>query len=240
MKRIHTAALILLAGTMLINFSACRFNCVHGSGNSKSETRKVEDFDKISISGGYKVTLVQDSSRTVKITADDNLLKYIKVEVDGSRLKIYSRRSFCNTGELTLNIGIRNLEELKASGGVEIIGDGKINTKDLRLKLSGATKVTMDLNAAHLTTSGSGATEINLKGQASSHDVDLSGDGNVSALDFVVGDYNIQTSGMGNCQINVLHTLSVHSSGASEVKYRGNPSSVSNDKSGASSVEKIN
>ncbi len=40
-----------------------------------------------------------------------------------------------------------------------------------------------------------------------------------------------------NQQIDVLNKLNVHSSGASDVKYKGNPA-VNNDKSGASSVEK--
>ncbi len=131
---------------------------------------------------------------------------------------------------MTINIGVRNLEEVKASGGVEVESDGKITAHDLHFKLSGATKVTMDLTAANVTTRGSGETELNLKGQATSHDIDLSGSGTVNALDFVVGSCNIQTSGVGHSEVNVLNSLSVHSSGASEVKYRGNPSNVTNDK----------
>ena len=240
MKRIHLAILVLVAGLTLGGLSSCVFNCVHGSGHVVSEDRKMSDFSKISISGGYKVILKQDSSFSLKVTADDNLQKYIKTEVSGDRLRIYSKRSFCNSGQLTINIGVRSLEEVKASGAVEVESDGKIHTQDLHFKLSGATKITMDLNAARVTTSGSGATELNLKGQATSHDIDLSGVGHVYAFDFVVGSCDIQTSGAGHSDVNVLNSLSVHSSGASEVRYRGNPSNVTNDKSGASSVEKVN
>jgi len=237
MKKIHLA-LVIIAAVTLSGLPACRFNCVHGSGHMVSDDRKVSDFSKISISGDYKVVLKQDSSMSLKITADDNLLKYIKTEVNGGRLHIYS--NLCNNGQMTINIGIRNLEELKASGAVEVESDGNIHTQDLHFKLSGATKITMDLNAANVTTSSSGATELNLKGQATSHDIDLSGVGHVYAFDFVVGSCDIQTSGAGHCEVNVLNSLSVHSSGASEVRYRGNPSNVTNDKSGASSVEKVN
>jgi hypothetical protein len=239
MKKIHLA-LVIIAAVALSGLSACRFNCVHGSGHMVSDDRKVSDFSKISISGDYKVVLKQDSSMSLKITADDNLIQYIKTEVSGDRLRIYSKRNLCNNGQLTINIGIRNLEELKASGAVEVESDGNIRTQDLHFKLSGATKITMNLNAANVTTSSSGATELNLKGQATSHDIDLSGVGHVYAFDFVVGSCDIQTSGAGHCEVNVLNSLSVHSSGASEVRYRGNPSNVTNDKSGASSVEKVN
>ena len=239
MKKIHLA-LVIIAAVTLGSLSACRFNCVHGSGHMVSDDRKVSDFSKISISGDYKVVLKQDSSMSLKVTADDNLQKYILTEVSGDRLRIYSKRNLCNNGQLTINIGIRNLEELKASGAVEVESDGNIHTQDLHFKLSGATKITMDINAANVTTSGSGATELNLKGQATSHDIDLSGVGHVYAFDFVVGSCDIQTSGAGHCEVNVLNSLSVHSSGASEVRYKGNPSNVTNDKSGASSVEKVN
>ena len=42
----------------------------------------MSDFKQIDISGGFKVNLKQDSSMTVSITADDNLMKYIRTEID--------------------------------------------------------------------------------------------------------------------------------------------------------------
>ncbi len=237
--KIKHLALILLAGIAISGLSSCMLNCVHGSGSRASENRKVSDFSRIDISGGFHVILKQDSSLSVKVTADDNLMKYIKTTVNGSKLRIYTRRSICNSGQMTVYVGVRHLEELKASGGIEVESDGKITTQDMHFRLAGATKITMDLNAANVTTSGSGATELNLKGQASSHNIDLSGSGKVNALDFVVGNCEIQTAGVGHSEVNVLHSLSVHSTGASDVKYRGNPS-VTSDKVGAGSVEKIN
>jgi hypothetical protein len=239
MKKIHLTILALIAGVIFAGLSSCKISCVHGSGNQKSEERKVGNFKAISISGGFKVVLKQDSSFSVKITADDNLLKYIKTETNGDLLKVFTRKNMCNTGEMIVNIGFRDLEELKASGAIEVASDGKITVHDLRLRLSGATKITMDLNAAEVSTKGSGVTELNLKGQASSHNIELSGSGKVHALDFVVNTCNIETSGIGNSEVNVLNTLNVHSSGASSVKYRGNPT-IRNDKSGASSIEKVN
>ena len=238
MKKIYLA-FVIIGAVAVTGLSSCILNCVHGSGNQASEDRKVGDFSRISVSGSYKVILKQDSSLSLKLTGDDNLLKYVKTVVEGGRLRIYSKRNLCNNGQMTINIGVRNLDEIKGSGAVEVESDGKLHTQDLRIKLSGVTKVTLDLNAAHVSTNGSGATELNLKGQATSHDIDLSGSGKVYALDFVVGSCEIQTSGVGHSEVNVLNTLNVHSSGASEVKYRGNPS-VSNDKSGASSIEKVN
>jgi len=238
MKTKYLALLILLTA-IVGGLSSCMLNCVHGSGSEATESRKVTDFSRIDISGGFNVVLKQDSSLTLKITADDNLLKYIKTNVSGGRLHIYTRRNLCNGGHMNIYIGIRNLEELKASGGIEVQSEGKIVTGDMHFKLSGATRITMDINAANVTTRGSGSTELNLKGQATSHTIDLTGSGKVNALDFVVGNCDIQTTGVGECNVNVLHSLNINSTGASDVKYRGNPN-VTEHKAGASSVEKVN
>ena len=163
--------IIFIAALAVTIFSSCRFGCVKGSGHQVTESRKVTDFKRIDISGGFKVNLKQDSSLNVTINADDNLMKYIRSNVDGDRLRIYTKRNLCGSGEIMINIGVKNLEELKGSGAVEFDSDGKLVTKDLHIRLSGAGKINMDLNAAEVFTEGSGSTDIVLKGQASSHNV---------------------------------------------------------------------
>lgn len=239
MKKLHLNLLLVVTAFCLSALSSCQFNCVRGSGNQVSETRKVADFNKIDISGGFTVNLTQDSSLKLNITADDNLIKYIKTSVDDNTLHIKTTRNMCNTGKMSINIGIRKLEELESSGAIELTGDSIIHTGDLTFRLAGASKITLDLDAANVTTRSSGAAELHLTGQASSHRINISGVGKVYAYDFVVGDYYIETSGASDCEINVLHSLDVHSSGAADIKYKGNPSSVNNDKSGASSLQKV-
>jgi hypothetical protein len=239
-KKVYVVALLLMACGGLAMLQSCRLGCAHGSGHQLSETRKMGEFSKIEISGDFKIILKQDSSLNLNITADDNLLKYIKTRVDGNKLIIRTKKSFCNSGAMVVIIGVHKLEELKAAGALEISSDGLLTTKDISFNFAGASKITLNLNADNVTTSGAGVTEMNLKGQATSHHVDISGVAKLYAFDFVVSDYDIQTSGAGHCDVNVLKTLRISSSGASEVKYKGNPSSVSNDKSGAGSVEKVN
>ena len=198
------------------------------------------DFKQIDISGGFKVNLKQDSSLNVSITADDNLMKYIRTSDDDGRLHIYTKRNLCGSGELVINIGVKNLEKIKSSGAIDVTSDGKIVTKDLSFELNGASKINMDLDAANVTTEGSGSVEINLKGQATSHKVQLAGSGKIYALDFVVGSYDIETTGASHCEINVLHDLNVNTTGASDIQYRGNPANVNSHKTGASTLTKIN
>jgi hypothetical protein len=240
MKKTYLNAILFIAAISLTVLSSCRFGCVKGSGHKITETHKMGDFTQIDISGGFKVNLKQDSSMVVSINADDNLMKYIRTSVDGDRLRIETRRNLCGSGEMVINIGVKNLEKIKTSGAIDLTSDGKLVTKDLSLDLNGGSKVNMELDAANLNTEGSGASEINLKGQATSHKVHLTGSGKIYALDFVVGSYDIETTGASECEINVLHDLNVNTTGASEIKYRGNPTNVNSHKTGASTLTKVN
>ena len=238
MKKTSLAIAIVACASLSI-LSSCQFACVHGSGKTATEQRKANDFKKIEISGAFKIHLKQDSSSVISITGDDNLLKYISTSVDGDKLTIKLKKTTCFDDSLVVNVGIRNLNEIKSSGAVEVSSTGKIVTNDLAIHLSGASKVNLDVNAANVSSEGSGVSELNLKGQAASHHVDFSGVGKINAFDFVVGDYTINTSGASHCKINVLKTLNVHSSGASDIQYKGSPSTVNNDKSGASHLQKV-
>lgn len=240
MKTLNFKILLLVAATSITLFSSCRrFRCVKGTGNVRTETRKMNNFTKLDIAGGYKVTLKQDSTESISITTDDNLFKYIQTTVEGSTLKLHSRRNVCSSGETTIIIGVKNLDKIEASGAVELRSDGRLTVGDLNFDLSGSSKIDMELYAGKVRTDASGSTEVYLKGQAASHEIDMSGSGKVEALDFVVGKYKIGTSGASECKINVLNELDVHTSGASDIQYRGNPTKVNNDQSGASSVKRI-
>jgi putative autotransporter adhesin-like protein len=240
MKKLFTITILVISAASLSLLSSCRFGCIKGSGRLATENHKVADFTRLEVGGGFKVNLKQDSSLNLSVTADDNLLKYIHIDSDGGLLHIYSKKNFCNSGEMAINIGVKNLEVLKGSGAVDYVSDGKLNTKDLKIELTGAGKVDLDLTAANVSTTGSGATEINLKGQATSHRIELTGTGKVHALDFVVGKYDIRTTGASDCEVNVLNELNVNTTGASDIKYRGNPSNVNSSKTGASTLTKVN
>jgi hypothetical protein len=186
-----------------------------------------------------KIVLKQDSVQQVRVVADDNIQERIKTEVHGDVLGFEMDGNFCSSGPITLYISAKNINGVSASGSVELLSDGKINTKDFLLDLSGNSHVDLTLNAGNVITKASGSSEIRLKGQAGSHEVDLSGSGKVEAVDFVVGNYRINTSGSSQLRINVLNDLQVNSSGSSDIAYRGNPKRINNDKSGSSSLKRI-
>lgn len=235
--------LTLLSGFLMITgvlaFTGCNSDCINGSGKQISKTRSVEPFTFIETSGSIKLVLKQGPQQ-LRIVADDNIVDEIRTRVKGDKLSIDMEGNFCNTGPITVYLSSQGYEGIDASGAVEIVSDGLLQVKDFEMDLTGSNKVNLNMNAANVRTKSSGASEIFLKGQASSHEVDMDGSSKINALDFVVGKYRIESSGAATSKINVLNELEVKSSGSSDIEYRGNPSKVSNDDSGASNLRKIN
>ena len=236
----NTITLLAAAVLGITALSGCRnFDCVYGSGNQVTQNRKVDPFTEIEVGGSIKLVLKQDSTPSLRIVADDNIQELIETRVHGDKLFIETDNNLCESGPITVYASARNWQGIDASGAVEVISDGILSGDRFKMDLSGSTKVRLFLNTGEMRTDASGSTEVMLKGQARSHEIEISGAGEVDALDFVVGNYNIRTSGSSDLKINALNELNVHSSGSSEISYRGNPKNVTNNNSGSSSLNKI-
>lgn len=236
MKNIFLIALfipVLMAG--------CDNKCIEDSGIPVSRAQKVKSFDKINVDGAIKLILTQDSSYVVQVDADSNVINYVKADVSGSELKLkLDNDKYCGTDSIVVRAGIGELKKLSLAGAVKVVGEGHIYANDVDFSFSGASDVTMNLNAGKLTTRIDGVGKLALTGQAGVHDVKIKGTAKVDAFDFIVGVYNIETDGTGKANINVLNELKVKTSGSSEIYYKGNPRKVDEKKTGATKLEKVN
>lgn len=235
-----TQPLFILSGFLLwfSVFSSCGSSCEEGSGKTVSENRKLDSFTKLNVSGVYKIVLKQGNP-SVKITADDNLLKLIEMSVSGDELSIKTQKPICNAAMMEIDISNPDFQAVESSDALDLSSDGKLTLKDFDLELSGAAKVKLDLNAANVKIKTSGAADINLTGQATENQVITSGVLNLNAFNFVVANYRVESSGITHCKINVLQQLNINISGTGGLEYKGNPSKISNEHSAFTSIKKI-
>jgi len=241
MKKKYLYVLLAVIVCSVAVISSCGLvDCVKGSGNPDTQKRKVADFTKIDIAGSYRINLKQDSTLSLTVTGDDNLLKYVETNVSDDKLFIKSDKEMCPNNQMTITIGVHNLKEIVSQGALELYTNGTLNVQDLKLDLSGATRAIMDIDAANLTMFMNGDGEVMLKGQATTNTVDFKGSEKLNAFGFVVSDYEIESSGNTDCEINVLHSLDLHTNGVSVVKYKGAPVRLVNSKSGSSTLERVN
>lgn len=223
----------------ILGLSACNKICVKGSGNVVTKERVLTHFNELDMSGGYKVELTQDSVQKVEIITDDNLQDHVKTTVNGDKLVVKSDKNLCPSGSILVKIHIKELSKLEASGAVDVKTTNVFKQPSFELKTSGATESDLMMNVNTLSTRISGAGKITLRGQAAEYDIKISGAGKIKAFDLVANKCTVDISGAGDSEVNVLSELNVSASGASKVSYKGSPTKVVENSSGASSVKKV-
>jgi hypothetical protein len=194
------------------------FSGVKGSGISQSEIRNVSDFKSIDASGIVNVEVSSQKDFSVEVQADDNLLQYIKTEVSGDTLKIYSEGRISPKTRITVKISMPEID------GVEV--SGVSNT------------VVSDVKGDSLKLEASGASKIKISGEAKSLESNASGASGIDAENLKVEDAEIEASGASNTTVSASNNVEAHASGASHIYYTGEPKDVSSSKSGASSIKK--
>lgn len=191
---------------------------VQGSGTSKSETRNVSGFTKIDAGGAINVEVAVQKDFSVVVEADDNLLTNIKTEVSGDTLKIYSEDRISPKTRIKVLVSMPAIEGLDVSGASSGSVAG-VNADSLELKASGASKIKIDGTAKELNADASGASTID-------------------AENLKVEDADVEASGASKAVVTATNDLKVDASGASKISYVGEPKSIKQNSSGASSVTK--
>ncbi len=124
MKKISLAIFILALTIGLIFSASCgsvginNITGIKGSGTSKTEQRNVTGFNEIEAGGAVNLEVDVGKEFSVTVEADDNLLQYIKTEVSGDTLKIYSEGKISPTAKFNVKISMPALEGLDVSGAL--------------------------------------------------------------------------------------------------------------------------
>jgi hypothetical protein len=210
-----------------------------GSGNLTTRNFNLSDFTEIAAQSGFQLELVQSSTFSVEVTADDNVMDYIAVYKSGNTLKIRPQwnRSFRSV-TLRAKVTMPDLHEIKLSGGSGASISGFNSSHDLSVGLSGGSSVTGDITAGDAYFDLSGGSQVNLQGTADDLDVNGSGGSQLELGAFPVNNADINLSGGGRATVSVNGTLDVNLSGGSHVTYIGEPTSIDMNLSGDSTVSK--
>lgn len=229
---------IAILSFILIVFASCHH--VTGSGNIVTDEKQVESFTGISANNGFTVEIKVGSPASVKIEADDNILKMIKVKVVNNVLEIHAENnvSFTNC-HLNAYVTVPTLESIESSGGATItVVDELKNQNKIRLNASGGSKIKAQVDAPTVNAESSGGANMELSGKTRDLTVDASGGANIHAAELQSENVEADASGAGNVHVYASVKLDAKASGAGNVFYRGGANKVHADESGAGNVKK--
>ncbi len=222
MKKVIFSLTVIIA----IAFAACSY--VNGIVPSKNYvTKKVEvgKFNGISTSSSIDVIYTQTSgNRDVEIYASDNLIPYIKVEVDGGVLKVGMKNntsiiSMNGSHKMEVRVSAPAVQLLKASSSGDIIlknglnsnmnlilkasssGDikgGTISCNEMEASASSSGDISIDnVKAKYINTSCSSSGDVTLNNiQCENIDADASSSGDMKLIGYCsYANYKASSSG---------------------------------------------
>ena len=213
---------------------------VRGSGHVITENRTASGFNSIDVSGAIDVYIKQDSTSSVKVEADDNILEYIEVHTDGSTLEIYTEDNIRLKPSHKIKVYVSNPEykDLQVGGASSIRSENEITSADvLNVDISGASEGRLEVNAPKVSVNLTGASNANIKGKTKDFEGSASGASEIRGFDLLTENAEVDASGASNIEVYASVKIAGQASGASGVNYKGN-AQVNVEKSGASSVNK--
>lgn len=217
--------------------SACGIVPIFGSRNLIIETRQVSDFERVEISGGGSLEIIQDGTESLTIETDDNIMPYVTSEVSAGLLRVgmdFGVRTYLPS-KMHVILHVKDLSLIGTSGSWSV-SSSTIQGNSLRIEISGSGDVVIDeLTVNELDASVSGTGSIDLTGEAKTETMNISGSGKIETSDFRAQDVTVTISGTGNGTVWATHTLTVEVSGSGTVNYYGSPQ-VSFNQSGSGKV----
>ena len=240
MKRIFFFLLSLVS----LFLSACNIfgERVHGNGNIKSETRQAGHFNSVDVRNNIDLHIKQDSSWSVRIETDENLMEFIQVSENNGWLRVEVRDHFNLDPSKSINVFVSAPEfnGLTASGASEIMSDTKIVCTDpMDIDVSGASEITLEIKAPRIKAGLSGASKATFRGETKDISLHGSGASEFRCFDLMSENADVDVSGASNADLFASVNLKAEASGASNIRYKGKPS-VSSNTSGAGNVASAN
>ena len=212
-----------LAIIIILLFTSCYGPFVEGDGNVVERNRDVSGFNKIEISGGYKVYISEANRESLRIVADENLHEHIVTKVINNRLIIENNINFRKAKKREIYLEVKSIDNIFLSGAIDFKGKTVIKAETLNIDANGAVEIDLEVRANKIISEFSGACEIYLSGKAEKVSIRASGGVEIEAYELIADRFNLIISGAGYAAVNAREELDVRVSGAAKVRYKGNP-----------------
>jgi len=196
----------------------------------KKETRKLDNFTSIKVSGGISVELLKG-----KPSADIEVIKgeldELVTEVKRGVLHIkFDKKGMFNwsSGNRKAHMKVRgdlNLESIDASAGSYIGSEETIESKEIDIDASSGGKIELAIDCYNASCNASSGGHLRLNGVAESLAVDASSGGHYNGKNLKSESVDVDASSGGSASVWATKSIKANASSGGSVKYKGDPRS---------------
>lgn len=241
MKMKHTLlAILLLLTTVTLHGQRRR-----GNGTIVTDTRPIENFTQLKVSGAFDVQITTENSAVIKITTDENLLPYIVTKVNAAgELSIRRKKGVIlkpsKGRSISIEIPHRALSKIALSGSGSISSGKDIETSATNIHLSGSGSIDLLLLNTSTEVNNSGSGSVRLSGSTQKLEATQSGSGAVILDQLVAEDAHVHLAGSGEIRLWAAKVLDAAVSGSGRIRYKDTPTAKIKSKIvGSGSIRKF-
>jgi hypothetical protein len=209
---------------------------ITGNGNVVSKERTIGEFDGLKVSSGIDVVMKQGDEVSLLLEADENLHEVIRTEVTDHTLKIYTSKNIRRAKAKKVYLIYKDLQSIRISSAGDVTGENTLHTDHLRIKLSSAGDLKLDLEADLVECDISSSGDARLSGTTGTLDAELSSAGDLYAYDLVAGKCRVRCSSAGDARVYATEELDLRCSSAGSIYYRGDAKMITANTSSAGRI----
>ena len=239
--------LILLAGIFILTVTSANAQWwsnekVVGNKEVVKQTRSVNDYDRIAVTGMMDVQLVAGKEGKIDLEAESNLMEFIETEVSGGLLKIGIKKGVnlqpSKNYPIKLIVTFEDLDGLSLTGSGHIRNSDLITAKDFKVSVTGSGNMNLEVKSQNIEGTLTGSGDVKLKGSTRDLKCKVTGSGDFLAFDLKAENVTASVTGSGDIEISVENELNANISGSGDIKYSGDPTKQSFKTSGSGKVSK--
>jgi hypothetical protein len=240
MKSIKTFLLLILVASI----TSCQFDISlgyeNGNGNVITQERAVnQNFDKIRGSSGIDVYLRKGSENKIVVEADENLIDLIETTISNGKLTIRSSKNIGRSKAKKVHVTFIKLSSIEASSGADIIGKSVIKNETINLDCSSGADLEVEVFAKELYAETSSGADLEVSGKASTIYANASSGSELNAKNLNAITCNAKASSGADIIVTVQDKINAKASSGGDVRYYGNPVSVSKKGGKSGNIRKM-
>lgn len=229
------------------------------NGHIVKQAVAVPAFDSVNVDGKTDVTISHGQPGDIMVSADENILPYLRIAVSDKTLNIgiksgielspsQTEKVFIPVtalhhvrvhGNTVLNAMNVNSDHLTLDMAGKSVGTLHGDVKKLQVNLRGNSDLHLNIaNADAIDLKIAGKGEVYLTGNTNNLNITTGGKAIINAKNLVANQVTIISAGESQLTVHAVKTLAVTTAGKSNVQYYGNPA-VTKTSFGAATVEKL-
>ncbi|MCZ4407232.1 DUF2807 domain-containing protein [Cryomorphaceae bacterium 1068] len=205
-----------------------------------SEIRTASQFSEVELDGSHEFRINPDFDFDIRVTAPDNLMRYIETYVTNGRLVINEKNNDIDHDRVLVEISENFLDRILLNGSGIIIAEDTIYSADLEVEIdgSGSADIIAKSDLLRLIIDGSG--RIEALGESEEVRSAIYGSGLITSPNIESNIAEARIEGSGSIDIHAGYSLFARIDGSGVIRYWGDPETIDSSVDGSGAIIEIN